>query len=65
MGEEAERNGSTILKAWWRLSQVRTTIGDLIKSKLRSMVGKGNCTFFWNDLWMGDRLLSESYPRLF
>nr|GEZ57129.1 RNA-directed DNA polymerase, eukaryota [Tanacetum cinerariifolium] len=28
-------------------------------------VGKGTCTSFWNDLWIGDSLLKLSFPRLY
>lgn len=28
-------------------------------------MGKGDYTFFWEDLWLGDRPLREKFPRLF
>ncbi|GJZ33488.1 RNA-directed DNA polymerase, eukaryota [Tanacetum coccineum] len=37
---------------------------DLI-SHCKIRVGKGTCTSFWNDLWIGDSMLKLSFPRLF
>nr|GEY70953.1 RNA-directed DNA polymerase, eukaryota [Tanacetum cinerariifolium] len=37
---------------------------DLI-SHCKIRVGKGKCTSFWNDLWIGDSLLKLSFPRLY
>ncbi|GJV50383.1 RNA-directed DNA polymerase, eukaryota, partial [Tanacetum coccineum] len=37
---------------------------DLI-SHCKIRVGKGTCTSFWKDLWIGDNLLKLSFPRLF
>nr|GEV87948.1 RNA-directed DNA polymerase, eukaryota [Tanacetum cinerariifolium] len=37
---------------------------DLI-SYCKIRVGKGTCTSFWNDLWIGDSLLKLSFPRLY
>nr|GEY03249.1 RNA-directed DNA polymerase, eukaryota [Tanacetum cinerariifolium] len=37
---------------------------DLI-SHCKIKVGKGTCTSFWNDLWIGDSLLKLSFPRLY
>nr|GEV92479.1 RNA-directed DNA polymerase, eukaryota [Tanacetum cinerariifolium] len=37
---------------------------DLI-SHCKIRVGKGTCTSFWNDLWIGDSLLKLSFPRLY
>nr|GFA76944.1 RNA-directed DNA polymerase, eukaryota, reverse transcriptase zinc-binding domain protein [Tanacetum cinerariifolium] len=34
-------------------------------SHCKIRVGKGTCTSFWNDLWIGDSLLKLSFPRLY
>nr|GEX28870.1 RNA-directed DNA polymerase, eukaryota, reverse transcriptase zinc-binding domain protein [Tanacetum cinerariifolium] len=37
---------------------------DLI-THCKIKVGKGTCTSFWNDIWIGDSLLKLSFPRLY
>lgn len=65
LGEEVDKSGSQVLKAWWRLCQGRSEVGDFFRSRLRLLVGKGNRTFLWEDLWLGDKTLKERFPRLF
>lgn len=45
--------------------QRRSEVGDLFIRHLRLLVGNGNRTFFWKDVWLGDRPLKETFPRLF
>lgn len=65
LGEGAEKSGPGLLRAWWRVCQGRMVVGSLYKEKLRILVGKGNRTQFWKDLWIGDRPLKNRFPRLF
>lgn len=65
LGDEVEKSGSHVLKAWWRISQGRSEVGNQFREHLRLLVGKGNRTFFWEDVWLGDRPLKASFPRLY
>ncbi|GJX79787.1 hypothetical protein Tco_0327936 [Tanacetum coccineum] len=37
---------------------------DLL-SLVKKKVGNGEATFFWNDVWLGDFPLKQTYPRLY
>lgn len=65
LGEEMDRSGSQTLRAWWRICQDRSQVGVLFRNHLRLLVGKGNRTFFWEDVWLGDTPLKERFSRLF
>ncbi|KAL8478206.1 hypothetical protein ACS0TY_030193 [Phlomoides rotata] len=39
--------------------------GGGMKEELVRIVGNGKSTYFWWDLWVGDRRLKDIYPRLF
>lgn len=36
-----------------------------IKGFLWKKLGKGDGTFFWGDLWVGERCLKDLFPRLY
>lgn len=40
-------------------------MGSFYKERLTVLVGKGDRTLFWEDLWIGNRPLRERFPRLF
>ena len=40
-------------------------IKDLFVSKGKFKIQSGNQTRFWEDLWIGDRLMKEVYPSLY
>lgn len=65
LGEEVIRSGSSALKAWWRISQDSSEVGNIFRRNMRLLVSKGNRTFFWKDLWLGDLPLMVRFPRLF
>lgn len=46
---------------WWGLMKVRT----VFLQYSRKMVGNGERTMFWSDVWLGDKPLSVQFPRLF
>ena len=41
------------------------TCHELIQQGLRKNVGCGNYTKFWLELWIGDEILKQKYPKLF
>lgn len=65
LGEDVARAGSRVIKDWWKVTEGGTEVGLLFRKNLRLLVGKGDRTFFWEDLWLEDRPLKESFPRLF
>lgn len=65
LGEDVEKSGSQIVKAWWSLGQGRNLVGNMSRDKLRHLVGKGGKTLFWKNLWFGDRLIKDVFPRLY
>lgn len=50
-------------KGSWK--QVRGRGGAWFSDHLRKLIGEGNDTAFWNDIWVGERPLKSSFPRLY
>lgn len=60
LGENVERYGSSIVRAWWNIGRGRSVVGSSYKGKTRVLVGKGDRTFFGKDLWMGGETFKGS-----
>lgn len=57
LGENVEKLGLQVVKAWWRLGKGGRRVGIIYRDKLRSLVEK-ETELFWTDLWLGKRCLS-------
>ncbi|GKC66657.1 RNA-directed DNA polymerase, eukaryota [Tanacetum coccineum] len=60
----SKKFGGLGVSSFFALNSLKDKGVDLI-SHCKIRVGKGTCTSFWNDLWIGDSMLKLSFPRLF
>ncbi|GJT27095.1 reverse transcriptase domain-containing protein [Tanacetum coccineum] len=60
----SKKFGGLGVSSFFALNSLKDKGVDLI-SHCKIRVGKGTCTSFWNDLWIGDSILKLSFPRLF
>jgi hypothetical protein len=62
LGEiDVTRLGST----WWRDLCLLDKDAVWFNNAIGKRVGNGNLTSFWNDHWIGDQPLRQTFPRLF
>nr|XP_043616270.1 uncharacterized protein LOC122588210 [Erigeron canadensis] len=52
---------NNITKAASEIHSIPTSLGDVISRK----IGNGRHTKFWEDVWVGNQMLSVCYPRLY
>jgi len=56
-------------ESWWWRDIRRITSGgqrdNWFSRNIKWSVGKGNRIKFWEDIWIGEKLLKEKYPRLY
>lgn len=46
----------------WKLN---SNIEGMALRGIRKVIGNGSSTWFWEDIWVGDRSLVEQFPRLY
>jgi len=71
-GEEWGRlkEGGSHCSTWWRsMCRIREGLGEgvgrWLDNNSRRVVGAGNATFFWHDIWVGEVPLKLKFPRLY
>jgi len=69
-GEEWGRlkEGGSHCSTWWRsMCRIREGlgVGRWLDNNSRRVVGAGNDTFFWHDIWVGEVPLKLKFPRLY
>lgn len=65
LGNRAAREDSSVVRAISKLGNGEHGIGAAFKDGHRNLVGNGNRDSFWKDSWVGERTLSDVFPRLF
>lgn len=50
LGENVEKFGSPVVRAWWNLSRGGTLVGNLYRDKIRLLVGRGDKTLLEGSL---------------
>lgn len=59
------KRGSVLVKAINRLGEGNRSVGQMLVRGLMFLVGKGDTVSFWEDLWLGESKLKNSFLRLF
>ena len=47
------------------IRKVDRAIEGIVDNGIRNLVGDGQNTLFWEDLWVGEQRLKQRFPRLF
>ncbi|PNX73974.1 ribonuclease H, partial [Trifolium pratense] len=59
--DRSVRSGSS----WWRNICLLENNSDWFELGVEKVLGNGNTTSFWNDVWVGTQSLAIAFPRLF
>lgn len=65
LGDKVESFCSSVVKAWWKLGPGEGLVDSLFRQNIRFLLGKGDKTFFWKDLWLGERPLKHCFSIFF